>query len=269
MGSKEQIKALVQTAQSLEKARVAMGNRNSALERGVDNAKAPIPEIFHTIMKAFEETERLIDVAVEEAISGNVVYNLWLRHIKGIGPHLAAQMLAFLLPPKDGLGVGTWFKACGLVPEKQADGKWRLPRTRKMRCIECRSTTFRTEKGIRICTECGRKLQPGEGKMQYHPYMRRCLYNVATSLVRVGGFYRIVYDDQKSRLVTAHVGDAAWPPYRLDSVARWITVRLLLSHLWHKWAEIEDVAIRPPYVIEVLGHTGYMPPPEWNGKDKI
>jgi hypothetical protein len=55
----------------------------------------------------------------------------------------------------------------------------------------------------------------------------------------------------------------------LDNTARWITVKLLLSHLWHKWAEIEGVAIRPPYVIEVLGHTGYMPPPEPNGNGKL
>jgi hypothetical protein len=238
LDNKQALKGLVQTAASLEKLRVAMGNRLSALGRGVDSACEPVPPIYGEIMEGMERLEGLIDVAVEDAVNNLPVYNLWLRHVRGIGPALAAQMLAFLLPPKDGLGVGTWYKACGLVPEKQPDGQWRLPRDR-------------------------------EGNpAHHHRYLRRCLHNVATSIVRVGGFYRQVYDDQKSRLVAAHQGDPEWPPHRLDDTARWVMVKLLLSHLWHKWAEIEGVAIRPPYVIEVLGHSGYMPPPEptENGK---
>jgi hypothetical protein len=240
LDNKQALKGLVQTAASVEKLRVAMGNRISALERGVDSASGPVPPIYGEIMVGLEHLEDLIDVAVEDAVSKLPVYNLWLRHIKGIGPALAAQMLAFLLPPKDGLGVGTWYKATGLTPQwQEKEGQWRLPRDR------------------------------AGDQAHHHRYMRRCLHNVATSMVRVGGFYRQVYDDQKSRLVAAHQGDAAWPPHRLDDTARWITVKLLLSHLWHKWAEIEGVAIRPPYVIEVLGHTGYVPPPEPNGNGKI
>jgi hypothetical protein len=240
MESKEELKGLVETAASVEKLRIAVSNRISALERGVDESLEPVPPIYGEIMGTMERLESLIDRAVQDAVNRLPVYNLWLRHVKGIGPGLASQMLAFLLPPKDGLGVGTWYKACGLAPEWREDqGQWRLPRDRK------------------------------DGAAHHHRYMRRCLHNVATSIVRSGGFYRQVYDDQKSRLVAAHNGDEAWPPHRLDNTARWITVKLLLSHLWHKWAEIEGVVIRPPYVIEVLGHQGYVPPPEPNGERKI
>jgi len=239
LDNKQALKGLVQTAASLEKLRVAMGNRISALERGVDSAEEPVPPIYREIMAGMEHLESLIDMAVEDGVNKLPVYNLWLRHIKGIGPALAAQMLAFLLPPKDGLGVGTWYKAAGLNPGKRPDGQWRLPRDRA-----------------------------GE-QAHHHRYLRRCLHNVATSIVRTGGFYRQVYDDQKGRLVAAHAGEEEWPPHRLDDTARWITVKLLLSHLWHKWAEIEGVAIRPPYVIEVLGHTGYVPPPEPSGNGKV
>ena len=238
--NKAALKGLVETSASLEKARVGLGNRISALERGVDVATENVPPIYGEIELALEALEDMIDVAIEDAVNKFPVYNLWLRHVKGIGPTLAAQMLAFLLPPKDGLGVGTWFKASGLAPQRREEqGQWRLPRDRT-----------------------------GE-QAHHHRYLRRCLHNVATSIVRTGGFYRRVYDDQKARLSAAHVGDEEWPPHRLDNVARWITVKLLLSHLWHKWAEIEGMAIRPPYVIEVLGHTGYVPPPEPSGNGKL
>lgn len=268
--SKEALKGLVQTAASLEKVRVAMGNRLGALERGADMAEDPTEAVYSEIQTGIERLEELIDLAVEDAVNKFPVYNLWLRHVKGIGPALAAQMLAFLLPPKDGLGVGTWYKASGLYSQyREEQDMWRLPRDRE-----------------------------GE-QAHHHRYLRRCLYNVAKSFVRIGGFYRSVYDDQKGRLIQKHwppdlietlrIARAApeegqakllegvskrgaalgWTLLRLDQTARVITVKLFMSHLWHKWAEIEGVAIRPPYVIEVLGHKGYIPPPEPSGNGKI
>lgn len=240
MDAKSVLKGLAETAASLEKLRIGMGNRISALERGVDDAVEPVPPVYEEIMAGMERLEALVDSALADAVRKNPVYDLWLRHVKGIGPGLAAQMLAFLLPPKEGFGVGTWYKACGLSPQWREDqGKWRLPRDRA-----------------------------GE-QAHHHRYLRRCLHNVATSIVRVGGLYRAVYDDQKNRLVLAHTGDPAWPPLRLDQTARWITVKFLLSHLWEKWAEIEGITVRGPYVIEVLGHQGYTPAPNPDGRRKI
>jgi len=238
MVGRDELKALVETAASVEKLRIAMGNRKSALIRGVDEAAGAVPDIYVRLFERVDDMEHIIDEGVAVAVKQHPVYDYWLSHVKGIGPALASQMLAFLLPPQPGFGVGTWYKAAGLAPQyREEQGQWRLPRARA-----------------------------GEGKTTHHRYLRRCLHNVGTSLVRTGGFYRTVYDDQKNRLIAAHLDDPEWPKHRLDNVARWITVKLLLSHLWHKWAEIEGIPIRPPYVIEVLGHTGYMPPPEPNGK---
>lgn len=241
MATASEIKALVETAASAEKFRIGISNRISALERGVDEAESPAESIYRTLYERAEGMEELIDKAMRASVVGHPAYDTWLCHVKGIGPTLAAQMLAFLLPPKPQYGVGTWFKAAGLAPEwRKEQDTFRLPRARK-----------------------------GEGKVQHHRYLRRCLYNVATSLVRVGGFYREYYEHAKARLLRAHEGEDGWPLIRIDRVARWVTVKLLLSHLWAKWAEAEGISVRPPYVVTVLGHDGYIPPPEWSGDGKI
>ena len=108
----------------------------------------------------------------------------------------------------------------------------------------------------------------GGGKITYHPWLRRCLHNVATSFVRNGGYYREVYDEGKARLTAFHEGDENWPPHRLDAVARWKTVKLFLAHLWEKWLESEGQNGRRAYVVDQLGHS-YKAPPEPNGDGKL
>jgi len=66
--NKQALKGLVETSASLEKARVGLGNRISALERGVDVATENIPPIYGEIALALEALEDLIDVAIEDAI---------------------------------------------------------------------------------------------------------------------------------------------------------------------------------------------------------
>jgi hypothetical protein len=167
------------------------------------------------------------------------VYQEWLCHVKGIGPSLAGQMLALLLPPIPSKGPSSWYKAAGLAPELRPDGLMRLPRARA-----------------------------GEGKITYHPWLRRCLYNVATSFVRNGGYYREVYDRAKTRLLGLHEGDKDWPPIRVDRAARWSMIKMFLAHLWEAWCEAENIPARLPYIIEKYGHQ-HIPRPMPNGKAKI
>ena len=203
----------------------------------MDSSEAPVPSIYSQVASMAEDIEQRLDEAIKDELESNwPVYNVWLRHVKGIGPGLSAQLLSFLLPPIPEKGPSSWYKAAGLVPTENDKGQFRLPRPTK-----------------------------DGGKITYHPYLRRCLYNVSTSFVRNGGFYRQMYDQTKARLVAIHAGDPNWIPFRIDRTARWKAVKIFLAHLWEAWSECEGLPSRLPYVVEVLGHQ-MIPRPMYDGK---
>jgi len=262
------LRLLHETQVSAEKFRVALSNRLSALDRGVDRAANPEPAIYDVLFEKAEELEGIIDDAIAKELENWTVWREWLRHVKGIGPSLAGQMLALLLPPIAEKGPSSWFKAAGLYAEQQPDGLMRLPKARRVRCPNCGGERFHKVDDARECVGCNERLPEGYGKVSYHPWLRRCLYNVGTSFVRNGGYYRLAYEDAKARLLRLHEGDKDWPPIRLDRAARWAMVKLFLSHLWEAWCEADGIPNRGPYIATVKGHT-LIPRPMPNGKAKI
>lgn len=236
------LRHLHDTQVSLEKLRIGIGNRVSAIQRGVDENENPVPDVYMRLHGMADQMEAEIDKAILDELGNWRVWNEWLRHVKGIGPSLAGQMLAMLLPPIPSKGPSSWYKAAGLTAYENEAGQMRLERPGSGR---------------------------GEnGKLSYHPWLRRCLFNVATSFVRNGGYYRQVYERGKAQLQERHAGDENWPPHRVDSAARWKMIKLFLSHLWEAWSVAESIPRRPAYVIEKLGHQ-YIPRPMPEGKGKI
>lgn len=231
-----------ESQKSLEKFRVAMGNRVSALARGVDTLTPRERESYEALMGLAVQMEAKLDGLIATEVCKYSVYREWLQHVKGIGPGLAGQVLSLLLPPLPNKGPSSWYKAAGLVPEhREKDGLMHLPRA-----------------------------TAGGGKLEYHPWLRRCLWNVATSFVRNGGYYRKVYEEKKARLQVQHEGDSQWAPWRIDSVARWITVKLFLSHLWEAWCEAEDTHNRQAWIVQYGGDSHhYIPRPMPSGSGKI
>jgi hypothetical protein len=228
---RDALKLMHDTQVSIEKIRIAASNRVYALTSGRDDADSDIIRAYVGLTDELARRELEFEELMVREAEKFPVYDAWLRHVKGIGPALASQMLAMLLPPLPERGPSTWYKASGLTVEEH-DGQSRLPRARA-----------------------------GQEGLPYYPRLRRCLHNVATSFVRVGGYYREVYDTRKARLQAQHAGDEKWPPHRIDAVARWIMVKLFLAHLWEVWLETEGVTGRRAYVIDVLGHPHYEPPP--------
>lgn len=225
--STSEMKLLLDSQRSIEKARIAIGNRASALERGVDHLGKPVPKtIYHRLEDRLLGMEAEVEEAMAEAVKQFPVYNFWLRHVKGIGPSLASQMIAMLLPPLPDRGPSTWFKAAGLVAEWREDQQaWRLPRPRKYDVDEvlpqrCSAKTCgwkgQQANNNRVCPTCGEDSYPA---LPYYPWLRRCLFNVATSFVRNGGYYRIVYEQQKQRLFDLHQPPAAKILRALKSLA--------------------------------------------------
>jgi hypothetical protein len=304
------LKLLEATRTSLEKLRIQLGNRSAALVRGDDEATSEVEHFYNRIFEASQEWEKESERMVARAVHAYPVWDYWLKDVKGIGEGLAAQMLSLLLPPLEDRGPSTWYKAAGLTVEQRIE------------IIE----------GVEIEVSRLPRARAGEGKLQHHKWLRRCLYNVATSFVRNGGYYREVYDHRKRRLFATYAPAAAellsaweltpvqqraewiiekygidrmvkmvkekgmdehdilaklmlpnmaiafvlegdtsrsniWPLHRIDSVARWMCVKLFLAHLYEKMLEAEGKTGRKAFVIEQLGHP-YQAPPEKTVKGK-
>ena len=208
--NESELKLLHDTQQSVEKLRIQVGNRVAALVRGVDQAARPEPAFLDRALEALVQLEKDFDAEIGRAVQQYPIWDHWLGHVRGIGPGLAGQMMALLLPPLEDRGPSTWFRAAGLYPQEW-EGVLRLPRARS-----------------------------GEGKITYHPGLRRCLFNVGTSFVKMGRYYRVVYDQHKMRLFELHLpasarclrelrqispaGQVAWieERYGADGVARFV-----------------------------------------------
>ena len=104
-----------------------------------------------------------------------------------------------------------------------------------------------------------RRYQAGQTPTWY-PRLRKTLYLVGESFVRVGGYYQAFYREWKAAYAVKH---PTKPPWVIDRIARWRTVKLLLSHCWLEWCEIDGIPCGPPYAIGLLGHAAehYRQPP--------
>lgn len=230
------LKGLVETQRSIEKARVALGNRLSALGRD-DEAKDVLDpeaiEMYKSLHTSLITNELECERHIKRLLAQHPVWP-WMTRVKGMGPSLGGKLLALLLPPLEGRGPSTWYKAAGLYVVER-DGQSHIPRRTK-----------------------------GE-KITWHPHLRTTCYLIGESFVRTGGYYRERYDEFKAAFLARHEGDEAWPPWRIDRVARIRTVKLFLSHAYRQWADESGVEITEPYPIQILGHTGMLPVPDPDG----
>lgn len=339
---------------SVEKFRVGLSNRIDSVERGADDLTPEAVALYKELLGFTNGMEALIDENIAKALNNIPVWNHWLKYIKGVGPSLAGQILALLLPPLSDRGVTTWYRAAGLMPERHCkecgriikfeherlrsetrsggwdylnaanreedvekaigllnealsvfrqDGISRGEGWADRRMSEVMEAIGQTDKARDFTERALELLAPtapeghaetcsykdslvsdnpgifimrlprpraGGGKITYHPGLRRALFLLATSFVRVGGFYRGHYDSYKERLRAQHMNSEEWPAHRLDASARWHTIKLFLSHLWEKWLEAEGKPMyKRPYVLDVLGHQTYIAPPVSTDKKKV
>lgn len=237
------------TSRSLEKFRIQLSNRLSAIDRTVDDMDDEVLALYERLDRLIRTEETAVDKMLTQRLSSFPVYDYWLKHVRGIGPSLSAHMLGMLITPRSDLGPSIWYSAAGLVPVFHEDTQeWHLPRPTK-----------------------------GEGKITYYPWLRRCLWLVGEQEVKQGRYYRAQYDREKTRLESLHAptitpnppNPQEWPKHRIHNVAKWAMVKFFMSHLWEMWLRSEGSPSRQPYVIEVLGHPTYYPPPIYDGTNAI
>jgi hypothetical protein len=173
----------------------------------------------------------------------------WLLSVRGIGPVLAAGVLATFPPDEVPPTVGKWWRFAGVDPSLRWEPGQPRPFCRRAKVV---------------------------------------LWKVADAFVKAGGFYRALYDERKAyeigrnergeladqaqeTLATRRISDPetlAWyragklPPGRIDLRARRWVAKLFLSH-YHEVIWRMRLGSPPPlpFAIARLGHADYIAPP--------
>ena len=208
------LKAIVVLRQDIQKMRISSGNRTFALNGS---------EILDFSNEKLIELEKYLEKEAAKKLKGNLVWEEYLHHIKGIGPIFASELITGLEAPG---GIKAFRKCsslrhyCGLAVK---DGK-----------------AMRMKK---------------DAQASYNPKMKTLLLGkIATNLMMSNNeHYRKVYDEYKKR----KEGQLK----NLDRCAKRKMMQKFLTDLWIVWRQLEGYTTKPDYQFAVLGHETYVPPP--------
>ena len=219
----DSLRALVDLrAKTLQKSRIAFGNRLDAIQRGVDTASPEAQQLLVQWFDRFDQLEEQAERDIATLIKDDPIV-LQLTALKGIGYNLAGQIVS-------------------MIDIERADtvsSLWRYS-------------------GYGVTN--GKRDRPTAGeKLVYNNRLKVSLYNVGTSFLKCRSPYRDIYDNSKSRYeqTRAIPGDhgEAWTKAHIHAASMRRMVKLFLSHLYTQWRTLEGLEVRPAYVHEQLEHT--------------
>lgn len=299
------LKQLVSTYYGIQKTRISIGNRVSAIVKEYGET-----ETTSKLIEVFNESEIIEATAlkhIKPLLREYRIYTDWLVEVRGIGPVLAAGFISGIKTPARFENISKLWKYCGLA------------------VVNGRAEELR--KGTQA---------------SYSPFLKVLCWKAGGSFVKAGGFYREVYEEfrsdeeRKSEMgFTVKVKDSiGFIPYEeeyrklimkiftcpnpecgfkankyysrcpvcgrkcqpvvtSDNIellydagftdkdeikvsmtnahiyarAKRKTVKLFLAHLWQVWREIEGLPVTKPYANTILGHENFIKPPYWKRGD--
>lgn len=151
----------------------------------------------------------------------------WLPSVRGIGPVLAAGLVAELGSSANFDNVGKLWAYCGLHVKDGA-------------CVK-------RKKGV---------------KSNWNSVAKTLCWKVGDSFVKSGGAYRKLYDARKEfeqmkhpeSFATGNGKEVRFGKGHLDARARRYTVKMFLSNLWEVWRTVDKLPVVQPYGVEMANH---------------
>lgn len=214
---------------TLQKSRIAFGNRVDAIERGVDVSDGVAVTIIERWQQRFDELEKEADrdiatLAKEEPIIERLVA------LKGVGYLLAAKLVAMI----------------DIQRSETVSALWRY---------------------AGYAVKDGQRERPVKGeKLPYNTRLKTTLYLIGTSFLRTGSPYRNVYDDAR---VYYEANRPDWTKAHQHQAAMRKMIKTFLAHLWLEWRTMEGLPTRDLWVLEYGGHTTYRTPQEFGWPEAI
>lgn len=192
---------------------------------------------FLNLKKSLEKLESDYEKMIVAHIKNEPIYTEYLKHIKGIGPVLAANLIAYL----------------GYCENFDTPSKiWRYS-------------------GLAVIDGKAERKARGE-KIHFNPRVKTLAWKVGDCFIKVGVGYREVYDASKAGYLAAHPEPIPRPGYdgkgfkesytkmHIHLMSMRKSVKRFLSHYWQVGRAMKGLPCRPSYVEEKMGHTTIMPP---------
>jgi hypothetical protein len=201
------LKLLTRLFYEAQDQRKAAGNRVSDYERlGI-----PVPVARQALDDAKEYEEHL-KRRIRAMLKVNLFYNAWLKHVKGIGPLLAASLMSEMGSPTKFDTVSALWSYCGLdVRDGQA-----------------------------------RRRRKGE-QANWNPMLKNTAWKIATSFVRTSSktaFGRHLYDHYKQYYLDRDGEELS--NGQIDSRARRRVAKDFLRCLWVAWMQAMNMPVTQP-----------------------
>lgn len=245
------LRILVENFYDIQKLRIATSNRLNMY--GKLDVLTPIQSAkLQEIVSDMKADERKLLDQIKDELKGIPVWQ-WLKTVKGIGPAMAGGIVGWIDDISKSPHVSSLWRYAGMHVE---DGK--APRRKR-----------------------GEKA-PWSWRLKTHMWKVVKQLLMAQSPKMGGGFYDTWYREYKAYEVEKceHKGLRIVPSASLptkggkkyepldaistghvDNRAKRKLAKLILSHVWHVWREMEGLPINPPYSAK-LGHE-VIPPPNW------
>jgi len=221
------LRSLVDSRSSLQKLRIAAGNRVSAVKRGLDKVPPEVLELLVSLHERFHEaereTEKDLSVFVKKEMDDPLLEHI--MSVKGIGPVLAATLISMIsFERANSASALQRYAGFGVV-----DGK-------RERRVRGQKSSFNGRLKA-ACRVVGMELK-------HHNPAYRNIYEKAVEY----------YGRSHSEWTEPHIKNAA-----LDKV-----IKLFLSHLWMHGRIIRGLSISKPYPFAIMGHdeSQYISPEE-------
>jgi len=210
------LKALVDLRdRTIQKSRIAFGNRINAVELGRDTADEHTMNIFNSWNERFNMMEAQLDSDISDLIEDVPIIDA-LISLKGIGKILAAKLVS-------------------AIDINQADTVSALWRYAGYAVID------------------GEREKPTKGeKLHYNAELKKNLYLIGTSFMRCRSPYRDIYDSAREYYEVKH---PEWTKGHSHNAALRKMIKMFLAHLWEHWRILESLPIRDAFVLEQMGHT--------------
>jgi hypothetical protein len=247
--SDDEARFLVDAYYAMQEDRIRAGHQHRALTEAGEPA-----DVMTWLMQQRESLERQVARALD-AYSESLPVGAWARSITGIGPVIAAGLLAHIDITKAPT-VGHIWRYAGLDPTQSWEKGQKRPWNARLKTL---------------CWKIGEsfvKVSGNEKDIYGKVYKERKEIETARNEA-------MAFADQAALILTKKKFSAdtqakkfyeqgMLPPGHIHARAKRYAVKLFLSHLHHVWWEIQTGEKPPkPYVITHMGHAHYIAPPNW------
>lgn len=207
------------------------------------------------------ESEESYKKVLESTIKEHPVCTGFLNNIKGCGPMMSANIIAYLDPYK-ARHASSFRKYAGLdvVPTKDKEGNFMFDEEGNM--ITHGRKMADTENYEYIDKNGNKAIKKG---ITYNPKLKSKLIGVlASGIIKAKDpVYTKIYYDYKMRLENHPKHKDKSAAHRNNMALRYM-IQKLLSNLWAYWRELEGLEVTDPYEVAKLG----MRPHGFNDGDK-